>query len=58
MILAGLSPREKIRLYNNTLDKGNKPDLDYDDDLTGEGKNELIKDALVNSLMRETKAIL
>ncbi len=55
MILAGLSPREKIRLYNNTLDKGNKPDLDYDDDLTGKGKNELIKDALVNSLMRQTK---
>ena len=41
MILAGLSPREKIRLYNNTLDKGNKPDLDYDDDLTGKGKNKL-----------------
>lgn len=55
MVLAGLSPREKIRLYNNTLDKGNKPDLDYDDDLTGEGKNELIKDALVNSLMHQTK---
>ena len=55
MILAGLSPREKIRLYNNTLDKGNKPDLDYDDDLTGKGKNELIKDALVNSLMHQTK---
>jgi len=55
MILAGLSPREKIRLYNNTLDKGNKPDLDYNDDLTGKGKNELIKDALVNSLMRQTK---
>lgn len=55
MILAGLSPREKIRLYNNTLDKGNKPDLDYDDDLTGKGKNKLIKDALVNSLMHQTK---
>ena len=55
MVLAGLSPREKIRLYNNTLDKGNKPDLDYDDDLTGEGKNELIKNALVNSLMHQTK---
>ena len=55
MVLAGLSPREKIRLYNNTLDKGNKPDLDYDDDLTGDGKNELIKDALVNSLMHQTK---
>jgi hypothetical protein len=55
MVLAGLSPREKIRLYNNTLDKGNKPDLDYDDDLTGKGKNELIKDALVNSLMHQTK---
>lgn len=55
MILAGLSPREKIRLYNNTLDKGNKPDLDYDDDLTGKGKEDLIKDALLNSLMRQTK---
>ena len=55
MILAGLSPREKIRLYNNTLDKGNKPDLDYDDDLTGKGKKDLIKDALLNSLMRQTK---
>ncbi len=55
MVLAGLSPREKIRLYNNTLDKGNKPDLDYDDDLTGEGKKELIKDALLNSLMRQAK---
>lgn len=55
IVLAGLSPREKIRLYNNTLDKGNKPDLDYNDDLTGKGKNELIKDALVNSLMRQTK---
>jgi len=56
MVLAGLSPREKIRLYNNTLDKGNKPDLDYNDDLTGEGKEELIKDALMNSLINETKA--
>ena len=54
MILAGLSPREKIRLYNNTLDKGNKPDLSYDDDLTG--KEDLIKDALMNSLINETKA--
>lgn len=56
MILAGLSPREKIRLYNNTLDKGNKPDLSYDDDLTGEGKENLIKEALMNSLINETKA--
>ena len=56
MILAGLSPREKIRLYNNTLDKGNKPDLSYDDDLTGEGKEDLIKEALMNSLVNETKA--
>jgi hypothetical protein len=56
MILAGLSPREKIRLYNNTLDKGNKPDLSYDDDLTGEGKEDLIKEALMNSLINETKA--
>lgn len=56
MILAGLSPREKIRLYNNTLDKGNKPDLNYDDDLTGKGKEDLIKDALMNSLINETKA--
>jgi len=56
MILAGLSPREKIRLYNNTLDKGNKPDLSYDDDLTGKGKEDLIKDALMNSLINETKA--
>ena len=56
MILAGLLPREKIRLYNNTLDKGNKPDLSYDDDLTGEGKEDLIKEALMNSLINETKA--
>jgi hypothetical protein len=55
MILAGLSPREKIRLYNNTLDKGKNPDLSYDDDLTGKGKEDLIKDALLNSLMRQTK---
>ena len=58
-ILAGLSPRDKISLYNNILDKDKGADFDYNDTLEGENsddKNKKIEDALVSSLMRQTKA--
>lgn len=53
-ILLGLTPREKTRLYNNTLDKGDKADFDYNESWSDE-KQSLIEEALMNSLIRETK---
>ena len=53
-ILLGLTPREKTRLYNNTLDKGDKADFDYNESWSDD-KQLLIEDALMNSLIRETK---
>lgn len=53
-ILTGLTDREIVRLYNNTLDKGTKSDFDYNKPLTKEDKN-LAQEALMNSLMRQTK---
>ena len=53
-ILLGLTPREKTRLYNNTLDKGDKADFDYNESWSDD-KQKLIEEALMNSLIRETK---
>jgi hypothetical protein len=53
-ILLGLTPREKTRLYNNTLDKGDKADFDYNESWNDD-KQSLIEEALMNSLIRETK---
>ena len=53
-ILLGLTPREKTRLYNNTLDKGDKADFDYNESWNND-KQSLIEEALMNSLIRETK---
>ena len=53
-ILTGLTDREVIRLYNNTLDKGTKSDFDYNQPLDKDDRL-LAQEALVNSLMNETK---
>tara|TARA_R110002020_G_scaffold132667_1_gene296219 strand:- start:3592 stop:5064 length:1473 start_codon:yes stop_codon:yes gene_type:complete len=53
-ILTGLTDREIVRLYNNTLDKGTKSDFDYNKPLTKKDKD-LAQEALINSLMRQTK---
>ena len=53
-ILTGLTDREVIRLYNNTLDKGTKSDFDYNQPLDKDDRL-LAQEALINSLMNETK---